>query len=241
MRTPSVLRWCLLTTAVVVTVSVFPTDVTAQEPRELILGASAMYESGTMSGEEIVSVQERDQSFEYRNAHFVSTRLLYLRPRSENSFTGFGVEYINNYRGALVEDGQTVDPTEHYEFGPLLEGLGVYEKAVALGDESSLRLGGQTGVAVLFPRGDFAREIRSLQDQNVRTQRIPRVGAGLGAHVAVLRQLDERLTLRFELAAQYQKIFLFHSTQNIDDVEFRKRWTTGALRTRMGLSLQIDL
>ena len=209
---------------------------------ELILGGTGYYESSSLDGEETVSVQERDESFDYRNANFLSARLFYLRPYTDNLYVGAGIDFIGNLRATLLdEDGEPDDPPEHYEFGPLLEGVAMAEWRIDIADDYTVGVGGQLGIGALFPRGDFADEIRDLQDQDVRTWRVPRPGWSIGAQTAFMWHLDERIALRTDLGVQWQNIFLFRTSQTVDDVEFEKRWTTGTLRGRLGVSVQITL
>ncbi len=237
-RTPLRISSFIVTTVAVLLM--LPLSASAES--ELTIGGTAYYESATMDGEESVSLQDSDESFDYRNANFLSARLMYLRPYTDDIYIGVGADFIGNLRGTLLdEDGEPDDPPEHYEFGPLLEGLAAAEWRVGLTDETGLALGGQLGVGALFPRGDFADEIRGLQDQDVRTWRIPRLAGSIGASAAFLWDIDDRLAVRTDLGVQYQNIFLFRTNQTVDDVEYSKRWTTGGLRTRLGLSLQIRL
>lgn len=214
---------------------------TALADSNLIIGGTSYYESSTMEGEETVSVQERDQSFDYRNSNFLSARLSYLRPHTENIYFGAGLDLIGTYRGTIIEEDGPDDPPERYEFGPLLEATALVEWRIPLTDDYSAALGSQIGLASLFPRGDFADEIRDLQDQDVRTWKIPRLGASAGVHTAFLWHFDDRIALRTDLGVQWQNIFLFRSRQTVDDVAFRKTWRTGALRGRLGVSVQINL
>ncbi len=207
----------------------------------LNLGGTLYYESSRLEGEEQVSVQERDQSFDYRNSNFLSARVLYLRPYSGNLYIGAGADFLGNYRANILDDGEPSDPPDLYEFGPLLSTFGLAEWRLDIGEGRTLGLGTELGLATLFPRGDLASEIRALQNDDVRTFNIPRVGWSVGGHTAFVWEIDDRLALRSEVGVQWQNIYLFRSSQTIDDVAFRKQWTTGALRGRLGVSLEIRL
>ena len=231
--------FCCALAAGLALMALAPSDAAADS--NLIIGGSSYYESSTMEGEEVVSVQERDQSFDYRNANFWSARLIYLRPQNENIYVGAGLDFIGTYRATIVEEDGPDDPPERYEFGPLLEASGMAEWRIPVMDEYTVALGSSVGIAGLFPRGDFADEIRDLQDQDVRTFMIPRLGLNAGVHTAFVWHFDDRIALRTDLGVQWQNIFLFRSSQTVDDVAFKKNWRTGALRGRLGVAIQIDL
>lgn len=207
----------------------------------LVLGGTLFYESSTLTGEEQVSVQERDQSFDYRNANFLSARVLYLRPHSERLYIGGGADFIGTYSANILGDDGPRDPPDIYEFGPLLEPLAIAEWRRPISDDLSFTLGTQIGLAMIFPRGDLAAEIRSLQNNNVTVFRIPRFGGSAAVHTAFLYKLDERLALRADFGIQWQNILIFRTQQTVDGTSFRKHWTTGTLRGRMGISLEILL
>lgn len=210
---------------------------------ELILGGTAYTESGSLEGEEVVSVEEEDESFDYDNDNFLSARLLYLKQYAGNFYVGPGVDFIGNLRAVQLEDdGEPAeeDP-EYYSFGPLMEALAVGEWRVPLTEDYVLGLNGQLGIGALFPRGDFADEIEGLQDENVGVWDVPRLAGSVGAGAAFLWNIDDRISLRSDLRVQWQTIFLFRTTETVDNVSFRKQWTTDALRTRLGVYLQVDL
>ncbi len=207
----------------------------------LILGGTVFHESSTLTGEEQVSVQERDQSFDYQNYNRLSARVIYLRPQSERLYLGFGADFVGNYAANIVDDDGPSDPPDVYSFGPLLETMGFAEWRFPLSDDLTFSVGTQLGLAMVFPRGDLAAEIRSLQNNNVRVWRIPRFGGAAGAHTAFRYTIDDRLGLRADLGLQWQNIIMFRTQQTVDGSPFRKHWTTGALRGRLGISLEILL
>jgi hypothetical protein len=208
----------------------------------LILGGTTFYESSTLTGQEQVSVLERDQSFDFRNANWLSARVLYLRPHTERLFIGAGADFIGSYAANILNnDGVPSDPPNIYRFGPMLEPLAIAEWRRPLSEDLSFSLGTQLGLALIFPRGDLAAEIRSLQNNNVRVWRIPRFGGSAAVHTAFVWKLDERLSMRGDLGIQWQNVLIFRTQQTVDDVPFRKHWTTGALRARLGVSLEILL
>lgn len=213
----------------------------SSEPR-LILGGTAYFESSRLEGEEQVSVQERDQSMDFKNGNFLSARILYLRPQTDNLYVGAGLDFIGTYRANILDsDGEASDPPDYYEFGPLLEAQGMAEWRIPAGDQLTIGLGTQLGLAALFPRGDLAAEIRDLQDQNVGVWNVPRLGWSIGGHTSAIWSLDDRLALRTDFGVQWQSLLLFRTEQTVDDVAFRKHWSTGALRGRIALSLEIAL
>lgn len=215
---------------------------TAVADGDLAIGATTYFESGLMEGEERISTQERDESFDFRNGNFFSARLAYFRSIGESFHVGGGFDFMAIYRAEFVEeDPDPDDPPEYYEFGTLLEGMALAEWRIGLGESSRLGLGAQAGAVVLFPRGDFDEDIRELQDQDVPVWRVPRPGFGGGAHAAFLWDLDDRLSVRTEAGVLWQRVFLFRTTTTVDDVAFRKRWTSTVLRGRIGVSLQVRL
>ena len=216
-----------------------PATAVAEEDSRLILGATVYYDSGRMEGEEQLATQIRDQSFEFRNANFLSARLLYLRPFSERLHIGGGFDFLGTYKATILEEDGPADPPERYEFGPLLEVLAMAEWRLELTEKLDLGLGGQLGLAALFPRGDFGEEVRDLQDDDVPVFSGPRPGWSAGGHAAAIWSLDDRLSLRADLGVQWQSLYLFATSRTIDGVAFRKSWSTGVLRTRAGLALEV--
>ncbi|RAL22850.1 hypothetical protein DL240_08130 [Lujinxingia litoralis] len=208
----------------------------------LVLGGTAYSEEGELTGEQQISVQERDESFAYENADFLSARILYLRPFKEHFRIGGGIDFIGNYRAnVLDEDGQPEDPIEVYEFGPLLEVMAHAEWNIGITERIDLGLGAQVGLVGLFPRGDLRAEIRELQDQDVNTFMLPRLGWSAAPQVLATYRFDERLALRADVGVQWQSIWIFNTEQNVNDVAFRKKWTAGTMRTRVGLALEVRL
>ena len=209
---------------------------------DLLIGGTTYFESGLMDGEERVSVQESDESFEFTNGNYFSARLGYMRPIAGSIHIGGALDFIGTYRAELVEeDPDPDDPPEYYEFGTLLEAMILAEWRLALGESFGLGLGAHGGAAVLFPRGDFDADIRELQDQDVGVWRVPRPGYGGGAHAAFTWRFDERMSLRAETGVKWQWIMLFRTNTTVDDVSYRKRWTSSARRAHLGVMLQIDL
>lgn len=209
-------------------------------PSRLILGATAYYESGRLEGEEQVATQERDQSFDYRGANFLSTRIIYLRPFSERLLIGGGIDFMGSYQAMLLEEDGPADPPDLYEFGPKVDFFVVGEWRIDLTGDVDLGVGAQAGLVSLFPRGDLAEEIRDLQDSNVPVFSGPRPGWSAGAHVAGIYRIDDRISLRGDLGAQWESIFVFRTSRTVDGVAFRKNWTTGTLRTRLGVSMEVS-
>lgn len=208
----------------------------------LILGGTAYSETGELTGEQQISVQENDESFSYENADFLSARILYLRPFKESFRIGGGIDFIGNYRASVLdEEGQPQDPIEVYEFGPLLEVMAHAEWGIDITEKIGVGLGAQLGLSGLFPRGDLREEILELQDQDVRTFMLPRLGWSVAPQVSARYKLDDRLALRADAGVQWQTIWIFNTEQTVNDVAFRKDWTASTVRTRVGLALEIQL
>lgn len=208
----------------------------------LILGGTAYSESGELTGEQQISVQENDESFSYENVDFLSTRILYLRPFKESFLIGGGIDFIGNYRANVLNDeGEPEDPIEVYEFGSLLELLVHAEWGVEITEKIGLGLGAQAGIVGLFPRGDLREEILELQDQDVRTFMLPRLGWSIAPQISARYKFDDRLALRADVGVQWQSIWIFNTEQTVNDVAFRKEWTASTMRTRVGLALEVKL
>lgn len=211
---------------------------------DLLIGATTYSESGMLEGEERISVQDEEESFDFENGNFFSGRLGYLRPIVTSLHAGAALDFVGTYRGEIVpeEEPDEDEPPEYYEFGTLVEIQALAEWRLGLWDEAfSLGLGAHVGGAIVFPDGELDREIRDLQDQDVDVWDVPRPGFGGGVQAAFNWHFDERISLRTEVGVKWQRLLLFNTTSTIDDVAYAKEWSTSVRRTHLGVMLQIAL
>jgi hypothetical protein len=196
------------------------------------VGVDVFTEDSRMSGEQAINTSRRDESFDYSGGNFLSVTLGMSVPApiaSERARIGGGVRLFGNYtRGG---DGQ-------FGFGLLNQAFVTGEYGLPVGKQFEAMFGARGGLAMLVPGREFSAEINRLQDQGVDVWSVPRLGWLAGLSLGARRQMSERILLRADLAAQYEKLFLFATSQEIDGLQFNKDWSTSGIR--LGLTLGIE-
>jgi len=191
-------------------------------------------EKSRLGGEQIINVSRRDESFEYGSSGFLSFTLgLNWTAWSDRFRLGPAIRVLGIYSGW----GENTT----FEFGLLLEPMLMGEYAIPLAEKWSLLLGARLGIPVLFPRGDFANEIRRLQVDRVGVWSVPRIGWLAGISAGAKRRMTQRLWLRGDLSGQMEQIFLFATDEIIEGLAFRKNWSAHIFRVSLSVGLELEL
>jgi len=196
------------------------------------VGVDLFTEDSRMSGEQAINTSRRDESFDYSGGNFLSLTLGMSVPApiaSERARIGGGVRLFGNY----TRGGDAV-----FGFGMLNQAFITGEYGLPVGKQFEAMFGARGGLQLLLPGREFSAEINRLQDQGVDVWSVPRVGWLAGLSLGARRQMTEHILLRADLAAQYEKLFLFATSQEIDGLQFNKDWSTSGIR--LGLTLGIE-
>lgn len=213
------------------------------------LGVNGFFEDSKLNGTQQIAVQENDESYEYRSDGFLTGSVWFLLQLAERLRAGSGLEYYGTYASMTKCDDEERDcddpdnpfEPDRYEFGKLLEFYGRFEYVVPTTPSVDLILGTVFGVPLLFPSGDLADEIDSLQEQGASVLGLPRIGYLIGPDIGARWKYSDHLALRGDLMVKWEQIFMFRTTQNIDGISFRKTWTTGTLRYELGVGIEVNL
>jgi hypothetical protein len=196
------------------------------------VGLDFFAEDARMSGEQAINASRRDESFDYGSGSFLSATLSLSVPApisSDRARIGGGIRLFGNYsRGGDVPFG----------FGLLNQAFITGEYGLPVARQVEAMFGARGGLSLLFPGREFSAEINRLQDQGVDVWSVPRIGWLVGLSVGARRQMSEHILLRADLAAQYEKLYLFATSQEIDGLQFNKDWSTSGIR--LGLTLGIE-
>jgi len=196
------------------------------------VGVDLFTEDSRMSGEQAINTSRRDESFDYSGGNFLSLTLGMSVPApiaSERARIGGGVRLFGNH----TRGGDAV-----FGFGMLNQAFITGEYGLPVGKQFEAMFGARGGLQLLLPGREFSAEINRLQDQGVDVWSVPRLGWLAGLSLGARRQMTEHILLRADLAAQYEKLFLFATSQEIDGLQFNKDWSTSGIR--LGLTLGIE-
>ncbi|MBN1205886.1 MAG: hypothetical protein JXB05_13300 [Myxococcaceae bacterium] len=197
------------------------------------VGLDLFIEDSRMTGAQTINTSTRDESFDYGSDGFLSATLGMSVPApifEERARIGGAVRLFGNY-------GAGGDRT--FGFGLLNEAFITGEYGLPVADKLEVVFGARGGLALLIPGRDFIQEIERLQDEGVSVWSLPRLGWLGGLSVGVRRAMSDRVLLRADLLAQYEKLFLFSTSQEFDDgLTFNKDWSTSGLR--FGLTFGVE-
>lgn len=227
----------LVVSWVVVCGLLFSTAASAQT--SLIVGVGGFFEGSNVEGRERIAVQDRERNFDYSSDSFLNGSLRLVRPLTGSFYWGGGVTYYGTYRGKIDEGDDTPDPPNLYEFGPLLELGGLLEWRLGVTEAIDLSLGLQAGLALVFPSGEVAEEIKSLKDQNVSVWDVPRPGYYVAPQIGARWKLDERLAVRGDLLFKWERLHLFGIDEVVDGLEYERSAVAKILRTEFVVGLEI--
>ncbi len=216
----------------------------AEEPVHTVsVELGAYIESGQVDDEYRVSVQDRSDSYDYDNDSVLSIGVGYLWKWFPSIRVGGQVRYFGTYSvQRLLEDDAPEDAEEPSAFamGPLIEWVGQAEWRVPIVDQSwSLALGGQLGLATLFPAQDLERQIEALQQEGVDISSAPRLGYVFGARAGAVYPLSKRFAVRADYSAQGTQIFLYDTDEEVFGVAVRRKTNFGALRHNFTAGLEV--
>ncbi|HLT29931.1 MAG TPA: hypothetical protein VK013_07805 [Myxococcaceae bacterium] len=192
------------------------------------VAVGALRDNGRMQGEQWIHTSRLDESFNF--------------DRSGPVFSVWGMGQIlpNLWLGPEV---RVMGPytTDNFDFGLLQELGGRVEWSLNFFEKFDFVLGGRLALAVLIPGGDFANEIQRLQREGAGVWNIPRVGWTLGFSGGIRRQMAERFWLRLDIAPQLGRVYLFSSSNYVEQYRVRKYWTSEFTRLELGLSAEFAL
>jgi len=195
------------------------------------LGVSvdAFAEAGELNGEQWIDDSRITENFDFANAALSGSAWLLFK-QNDRFRWGPGVRVQGRFGSA-----------NRYDFGFLTDGFLTAEYAVPVFAGWELLLGGRGGISVLVPGGDLGREISRLQSEGAGVWSVPRVGWLAGVSAGVRRQLIGRLHLRVEFGGQIGQVFLFATDERVDELRFRKYWSTWTQRVSGTLGLEVTL
>lgn len=188
-------------------------------------------EGSALTGEQRINASRIDESFDY-NALGGAANLFLLWRIDERIRVGPTVRLFGNY-GASGNEGFILGFLSEASFGA--------EYALPMIEQFDALFGARAGLGVLVPGGAFAEEIQRLQAEGVGVWSVPRAGWLAGLSVGTRRPMGGKLSLRADLHAQYQQLFLFSTDQLVDGLRFRKSWSTGGIRIGFLVGMEIGL
>ena len=192
------------------------------------VGVGALRDGGRMQGEQWIHTSRLDESFDFDRSGPVF------------SLWGMGQILPNLWLGPEL---RVMGPytTDNFDFGLLQELGGRIEWSLNFFEKFDFVLGGRLAMAILIPGGDFSDEIQRMQREGAGVWNIPRVGWTLGFSGGIRRQMAERFWLRLDIAPQLGRVYLFSSSNYVDQYRVRKYWTSEFTRLELGLSAEFKL
>lgn len=192
------------------------------------VAVGALRDSGRMDGEQWIHTSRLDESFNFDRSGAVF------------SVWGMGQILPNVWLGPEL---RVMGPytTDNFDFGLLQELGGRIEWSINFFERFDFILSGRVAAAILIPGGDFANEIERLQREGAGVWNIPRLGWTLGFSGGIRRQMAERFWLRLDIAPQLGRVYLFSSSNYVEQYRVRKYWTQAFTRLELGLSAEFRL
>ena len=195
-------------------------------------------ESATMNGTQSIQRngvgQSVDESFEYTPAGNLGATAWIHFLEGERVRWGPSLRYVGRYR---TEE----DADDAYDFGTLMEGFLEGEYSLPVVEKVHAVLGVRGGLALLIPQGDLKKEIDRLRADDVGVLNVPRTGWLFGLSVGARRALTESLAVRADFRGQWEQLYLFWTSDEVEGVDVHKRWTTQGLRFGVTLGLEFVL
>lgn len=191
-----------------------------------------------------------EEDTDYESDDIGSFGIYALFPRQERVMLGGGLRYYGTYdtlepltrqeRQDLEDNGEE-DTREPYEFGTALDLYGQLQWELPIIANLDLLLGTQLGLNILRPAGNFEETINTEKDDGASLFGGPRLGLMFGPQVGVRYAiLKDRLAVRADLGARYNRMILFRNEEEIDGVAYRLDWTLNILRYDAGLAVELS-
>ncbi len=215
------------------------------------LGGQVYRDDANLETEKRIGPQSPvEEDTDYESDDIGSFGIYALFPMQERVFAGGGLRYYGTYdtlepltreeRQQLEEDGEE-DTREPYEFGTALDAYAHLQWELPIITKLDLLLGTQVGLNILFPSGNFEETINSEKDDGASLFGGPRLGLLFGPQVGVRYGIIEnRLAVRADLGARYNRMILFRNEEEIDGVAYRLDWTMNILRYDAGLAVELS-
>ncbi len=189
-----------------------------------------------MYGSDRRSLSFTDERFDFANEGMTWASVWGLVTLRDRIRAGGELRYLGVYDYQPESGGDGVA-----ELGHLVELVGRSEYVLPAATDIDLVLGAQAGLAVLFPGGDFEREIEALKQQGAGVWNVPRLGYLMGPQVGGRYRLSRRTTLRADLAVLWWQAFLFYENDAVAGVRFEKSRRANIVRLQLGVSLEVAL
>jgi chemotaxis protein histidine kinase CheA len=199
------------------------------------VGLDLFTEKSHLSGEQAINTSRTDESFDFNSSTFLAATLSLSIPApifSDRARLGGAVRLFGNYSAGGNRD---------FGFGLLNQAFVTGEYGLPVANRLEVVFGGRVGMSLLLPGRDFNREIDRLQLQGVDVWSVPRVGWLGGLSVGARRQMNEHIHLRADVSGQFDKTYLFATSQTIEGLQFSKSWSTNALRLGFTVGAEFSL
>jgi hypothetical protein len=186
-------------------------------------------EKAKMSGTQTINTSPRDESFDYGSSNFLSATLSMSVPApiaKERARIGGAVRLFGNY---------SADGDHPFGFGLFNQAFITGEYGLPVANKLEAVFGGRVGLSLLIPGHEMSQEIHRLQDQGVDVWSVPRVGWLGGLSAGARRRMSDHILLRADLTGQFEKLYLFATSEDLDGLHFDKHWST--LGVRLGFTL----
>jgi hypothetical protein len=188
-------------------------------------------EFSSMGGRSIIDVAEFDESFSYSAGPFALRSWAWF-PWLQDVRWGVGA----TYRSYSTESDQM-----NYAFGQLFDVNGMIEVNLPDFKRLDFALEGRAGLSVLFPGGDFDREIASLKADGIDVMGGPRLGWQAGAGVVGRYPLNETFRVVSGLTFELGRIYLFRTQQTRQNFHLDRSWTNEIQRLSLSLGMEASL
>ncbi|WP_225410216.1 hypothetical protein [Stigmatella hybrida] len=208
----------------------------AQAQPRIGVGLDLFTENSHLTGEQAINLSRRDESFDYGSTSILSATLSMTVPAPiapERVRLGGGVRLFGNYG--------TENEGKLFGLGLLNQAFVSGEYGLPVANRTEALVGLRGGLSLLLPGREFSDEIDRLQDDGVSVWSVPRVGWLLGLSLGARRRMSEKIYLRADLAGQFEKLYLFSTSQKIDGIQFDKNWDTFGLRLGLTLGAEFSL
>lgn len=189
-------------------------------------------EKAKMSGTQTINTSPRDESFDYGSSTFLSATLSMSVPApiaKERARIGGAVRLFGNY---------SADGDHPFGFGLFNQAFITGEYGLPVADKMEAVFGGRVGLSLLVPGHEMSQEIHRLQDQGVDVWSVPRVGWLGGLSAGARRRMSDHILLRADLSGQFEKLYLFATSEDLNGLHFDKHWST--LGVRLGFTLGVE-